>query len=147
MPSQIELLERELQKPLFAGPNARDWRYPPSRTRGLKKQRKLSWDEVNEIRRSYVRFSKDANKNALAERFGVSATTIDNILRGKKWRVTKGDGNVLPPLPTTTELGEMRALLKHLSEMEQIKKRVEALEVFDPDEVLEMFPASWRLPY
>lgn len=46
MPSQAELFEREFRRPLFPDPNARDWRYPPSRMRGLKKQRKLTWDEV-----------------------------------------------------------------------------------------------------
>ena len=92
--------------------------YTEARLKGLKKDKKLDWVEVDEIRRSYVRFSKTDNMNALAQRYGVSQTTISKILRGITWRVIEGDGHVQPPLPVMSEPARMKAIFKNLSEIE-----------------------------
>lgn len=59
---------------------------------------KLSWPEVNEIRRVYQHQSRTHGLKALAEQFGVSKNNIHKIVHGMTWRVTEGDGNVPPPL-------------------------------------------------
>ncbi|WP_337660103.1 hypothetical protein [Anderseniella sp. Alg231-50] len=60
--------------------------YPNRRIAHLKHDEKLSVEQVDEIRRRYRHHSRDANCRVLAEEFGVSATTIHNIVREKKWR-------------------------------------------------------------
>ena len=65
---------------------------------GLIHEPKLSWSEVNEIRRAYRHQSRTHGLEALAEQFGVSANNIHKIVHGKTWRVSEGDGNVPPPL-------------------------------------------------
>lgn len=65
---------------------------------GLIHEPKLTWDQINEIRRSYVLQSRTCGLKALAEQYGVSVQNIHKIVRGKTWKVTEGDGNVPPPL-------------------------------------------------
>ena len=67
------------------------------RISGLIHEPKLTWDQVNEIRRTYVLQSRTRGLKALAEQYGVSVNNIHKIVRGKTWKVTEGDGNV-PPL-------------------------------------------------
>lgn len=68
------------------------------RIAGLIHEPKLSWPEVNEIRRAYKHQSRTHGLKALAEQFGVSKNNISKIVHGKTWRVSEGDGNVPPPL-------------------------------------------------
>lgn len=68
------------------------------RIAGLIHEPKLTWDQVNEIRRAYVLQSRTRGLKALAEQYSVSVNNIHKIVRGKTWRVTEGDGNVPPPL-------------------------------------------------
>ncbi|AUQ57413.1 hypothetical protein PhaeoP30_00470 [Phaeobacter inhibens] len=65
---------------------------------GLIHEPKLTWDQVNEIRRIYVLQSRTRGLKALAEQYGVSVNNIHKIVRGKTWKLTEGDGNVPPPL-------------------------------------------------
>lgn len=67
-------------------------------TIGLIHNPKLTWDQVNEIRRTYVIQSRTRGLKAMAEQYGVSTNNIHKIVHGKTWRVTKGDGNIPPPL-------------------------------------------------
>lgn len=68
------------------------------RIAGLIHRPKLTWDQVNEIRRDYVMRSRTHGLKALAEKYGVSVNNIHKILEGKTWKVQDGDGNVPPPL-------------------------------------------------
>jgi hypothetical protein len=68
------------------------------RIAGLIHKPKLTWDQVNEIRRKYVPHSRTYGLKALADEFGVSMNNIHKILRGQTWKVSEGDGNVRPPL-------------------------------------------------
>lgn len=68
------------------------------RIAGLIHEPKLTWDQVNEIRRIYVLQSRTHGLKTLAEQYGVSVNNIHKIVRGKTWKVTEGDGNVAPPL-------------------------------------------------
>lgn len=68
------------------------------RITGLIHKPKLTWDQVNEIRRSYVRQSRTRGLKSLAERYGVSVNNIHKIVRGKTWKTIEGDGNVSPPV-------------------------------------------------
>lgn len=68
------------------------------RIKGLIHEPKLNWDEVNEIRRQYVPQSRTHGLKTLATQYGVSVNNVHKIVRGKTWKVTKGDGNVAPPL-------------------------------------------------
>ena len=63
----------------------------------LKHEPKLTWAQVNAVRRDYRWHSRQAGGAALAKKYGVSANTIHKIIHGKVWRVRSGDGNV--PLP------------------------------------------------
>lgn len=56
--------------------------YPASRVAGLKHELKLTAEGAHEIRRTYRYWSRDANMRVLAERFGVSVSTIFKIIRG-----------------------------------------------------------------
>lgn len=60
--------------------------YPEQRIANLKHDEKLTVAEVDEVRRRYRHHSRDANCRVLAEEFGVSTTTIFNIVRERKWR-------------------------------------------------------------
>lgn len=60
--------------------------YPDVRIAHLKNDEKLTVEQVDEIRRRYRHHSRDANCRVLAEEFGVSTTTIFNIVRERKWR-------------------------------------------------------------
>lgn len=68
------------------------------RIAGLIHEPKLTWDQVNEIRSTYVLQSRTHGLKALAEQHGVSINCIHKIVRGKTWKVTEGDGNVAPPM-------------------------------------------------
>ena len=68
------------------------------RIKGLIHEPKLTWDQVNEIRRCYVMHSRTHGLKALAARYGVAINNIHKIVRGKTWKTTAGDGNVPPPL-------------------------------------------------
>jgi len=68
------------------------------RIAGLIHRPKLTWDQVNEIRRKYVPHSQTCGLKALADQYGVSINNIHKILRGQTWKVSEGDGNVRPPL-------------------------------------------------
>ena len=68
------------------------------RISGLIHEPKLTWDQVNEIRRLYVSQSRTHGLKAMAEQYGVSMNNVHKIVRGKTWRVQEGDGNVPPPL-------------------------------------------------
>lgn len=46
---------------------------------------KLTWDQVNEIRRKYQRFFY--GKARLAEEYGVSVSVVFRILRGRSWKM------------------------------------------------------------
>lgn len=46
----------------------------------------LSWDDVREIRRVYVRGSRTLGSGALARRFGVSDSHILAIISGRAWQ-------------------------------------------------------------
>ena len=60
--------------------------YPEERIAHLKHDEILTVDQVDDIRRRYRHHSRDANYRVLAEEFGVSTTTIFNIVRERKWR-------------------------------------------------------------
>ena len=60
--------------------------YPEERIAHLKHEEKLTVEQVDEIRRRYRHHSRDANLRVLAEEFGVSITTIFNIVGERKWR-------------------------------------------------------------
>lgn len=60
--------------------------YPEQRTTNLNHDEKLTVAEVDEVRHRYRHHSRDANCRVLAEEFGVSTTTIFNIVRERKWR-------------------------------------------------------------
>jgi len=47
---------------------------------------KLTAEQVQQIRSQYVRHSKDNNLYRLAERFGVNATTVFDIVHRYKWK-------------------------------------------------------------
>jgi hypothetical protein len=81
---------------MLAGEEQR--RKPNRRIKGLIHEPKLTWSEVNEIRRQYVHQSRTQGLKALAAQYSVSVNNIHKIVRGKTWRVTEGDGNVAPPL-------------------------------------------------
>ena len=66
-------------------------------TKGLLHEPKLTWDQVNEIRRRYVPHSRTFGLKSLSEEYGVSINNIHKIVRGQTWRVSKGDENVPPP--------------------------------------------------
>lgn len=68
------------------------------RNAGLIHEPKLNWDQVNEIRRTYVMRSRTHGLKALAERYGVSANNIHKIVYGKTWKVLEGDDNTPPPM-------------------------------------------------
>ncbi len=68
------------------------------RIAGLIHEQKLSWDQVNEIRGTYVPHSRTCGLKSLAVRYGVSVNNVHKIVRGKTWKITEGDGNVAPPL-------------------------------------------------
>lgn len=68
------------------------------RTAGLRHEHKLTWDKVNAIRREYRWHSSDAGCAALGRRYGVSANTVNKIVRGRVWKLDEGDGNT--PLPS-----------------------------------------------
>lgn len=68
------------------------------RIAGLKHAPKLSWAQINEIRRTYVFRSSTFGTSGLARKYDVSANTIHKIVCGKTWKVQRDDGNVLPPL-------------------------------------------------
>jgi len=68
------------------------------RIAGLIHKPKLTWVQVNEIRRKYVPHSRTCGLKALADEFGVSMNNIHKILRGQTWKVSEGDKNVHPPL-------------------------------------------------
>lgn len=69
-------------------------------THGLKPQgeevinHKLSQREVDEIRRIYKKGARGFGAKSLAKKYGVSDTTIRNILKGKKWRKSYEENNV-----------------------------------------------------
>ena len=47
---------------------------------------KLTAEQVDEIRRMYIRGDKEFGAKPMARRYGVSDMTIRNILRGRKWK-------------------------------------------------------------
>ncbi|AUR10508.1 hypothetical protein PhaeoP48_00495 [Phaeobacter inhibens] len=68
------------------------------RIAGLVHEPKLTWDQVNEIRRKYKIHSRTRGLKSLAEEYGVSTNNIHKIVRGKTWKIIEGDENVHPPL-------------------------------------------------
>lgn len=60
-------------------------RYKYKRLSGLKHIEKLTVDDVDYIRKNYRYQSRDANCRVFAEMFGVSITTVHNIIREKRW--------------------------------------------------------------
>lgn len=50
---------------------------------------KLTNDQVLDIKKTYVRNSRTFGGNALAKKYGVSFTTINKIVREKKWKHLK----------------------------------------------------------
>ena len=48
---------------------------------------KLTWGQVQEIRRIYLRRNRQRNGTALGKRYGVSFSTINGIIRGELWKV------------------------------------------------------------
>lgn len=70
------------------GDNARDRtkRNRSARLSGeLNGRAKLTEDQVNEIRRRYVKGSKDSNTVTLAKEFGVCQSHVSEIVRGLTW--------------------------------------------------------------
>lgn len=63
----------------------------------LKRERKLTWEQVNAIRSEYRWHSSSSGGAALARHYGVSTNTINKIVRGRTWRVRPGDGNQPAP--------------------------------------------------
>lgn len=61
-------------------------RYKDKRLSGLKHTEKLTVDQVDYIRKNYKHHSRDANCRVFAEMFGVSITTVHNIIREKRWQ-------------------------------------------------------------
>lgn len=51
-------------------------------------QAKLTWKQVKEIRRLYVRGSRENGQPALAKLFGVSQPMIGCIVRGDRWKLS-----------------------------------------------------------
>lgn len=47
---------------------------------------KLTHEQVKEIRRKYVKYSKDKGSIALAIEYGVSSITIRDIVSGRRWK-------------------------------------------------------------
>lgn len=81
------------------------------RVAGLKHEPKLNWQQVNDIRRTYVFRSSTHGTPGLAKKYGVSANTIHEIVRGKKWKPTEGDGNVAPPLKDRPSMKDFQRAL------------------------------------
>lgn len=85
------------------------------RIAGLVHEPKLTWDQVNEIRRKYKIHSRTCGLKPLAEEYGVSTNNIHKIVRGKTWKTIEGDGNVSPPLidqKTSREISKAFARLE-----------------------------------
>lgn len=53
-------------------------------------QHKLTWQQVKEIRETYVPRSKDFNQESLAKKFGVTRRVIHDIVYYYKWKLYKG---------------------------------------------------------
>lgn len=49
------------------------------------RNRKLTQEEVNYIRKIYVKYDKEFGGRALAEQFGVTEGCISQIIRGRNW--------------------------------------------------------------
>lgn len=52
---------------------------------------KLTEDVILEIRRTFVRRSKEFGTGALGRKYGVNRSTIDKILRGRSWKHVKAE--------------------------------------------------------
>lgn len=86
--------------------------YPDKRIEGLKKEIKLTVDQVDEIRWRYRFYSRTTGMRALAREYGVSSTTIYNIVREKKWRFDTWEGrrrSLEPEMPPMTNLNKFYA--------------------------------------
>jgi uncharacterized protein YjcR len=95
---------------------------------GLIHEPKLSWPEVNEIRRAYRHKCRTHGLKALAEQYGVSINCIHKIVRGKTWKVTEGDGNIAPPLADkVTAQAFTKALGQYGQSMEVLRAELSQL--------------------
>lgn len=63
----------------------------------LKHERKLTIDQVNNIRREYVYQSSTHGMPALARKYGVAVNTIHKVVRGNTWKTDTRFGHA--PLP------------------------------------------------
>jgi len=104
---------------------------------------KLTWQQVNAIRRDYRWHSSTAGGSALAKRYRVSANTINKIVRGKIWRVTNGDGNVAPPLmrPMPNWKACAIAEIKCAGHLQKLASLLEGIQNHPDDELVE----NWLL--
>ncbi len=68
-----------------------------TRTENLIHEPKLTWEQVNAIRRNYRWHSSTHGCKSLAERYGVSTNTVHKIVRGKTWKPRPGGDDVQPP--------------------------------------------------
>lgn len=52
---------------------------------------KLTWKQVDEIRKTYIKGSKKFGTTALAKKYGVSNVMISKIVRNKSWNKERYD--------------------------------------------------------
>jgi hypothetical protein len=98
------------------------------RIAGLIHEPKLTWDQVNEIRRTYVVRSRTHGLKALAERYAVTINTIHKIVHGKTWKTIEGDGNVSPPLAgRKTPQQVAKAYAQHGQSIEALRRELARL--------------------
>ena len=98
------------------------------RIAGLIHDPKLTWGQVNEIRRTYVIRSRTHGLKALAEQYGVSVNNIHKILRGQTWKTIEGDGNTLAPLANRKTPQQMtKAYVQHGQNMDALRLELDRL--------------------
>lgn len=101
------------------------------RVAGLINEPKLTWDQVNDIRRTYVLQSRTYGLKSLAAQYGVSANNIHKIVRGKTWRVSEGDGNIPAPLAgRVTTQKFWKAFGKYHLRLERLRPKLDRLSIF-----------------
>ena len=101
--------------------------YPEKRIAHLKHDEKLTVAQVDEIRRRYRHHSRDANCRVLAEEFGVSTTTIFNIVRERKWQFDDWQFRERSQQPRNDKYSMTKA------ELTAMRRNIMSLLALDPD--------------
>jgi uncharacterized protein YjcR len=95
------------------------------RVSGLIHKPKLDWDQVDEIRRTYVYGSTTHGTKALALKFRVSSNTIHKIVRGKTWKTSPGDQHIAPPrLCNITPQKILQALVEAENNISRLRSKL-----------------------